>query len=146
MKTENIMVEITPEQKWYVIRTKPRWERKVAAQIEKKEIEITYYETQARMEVERKSIENTNLKIETLRNAYKLATEIKDPVFTESLVGVIKEQLKTVVGISELPLGSFEPGTLERSILEKRILPPAAEIAGGDDPDFQVSASTEQPL
>jgi transcription antitermination factor NusG len=40
MGTENIITEITREQKWFVIRTKPRWERKVANQIEKKEIEV----------------------------------------------------------------------------------------------------------
>jgi hypothetical protein len=113
---------------------------------EKKEINTIYHETQVRQEVEKRSLENINLKIETLRNAYKLATEIKDPTLLDPLVGEIKEQLKAIVGVPELPPGAFEPGTLERSILEKRILPPAAELAGGDDPDYQISASTEQSL
>jgi transcription antitermination factor NusG len=36
----NSMDETTFERKWYVVRTKPRWEKKVASQIFQKEIEI----------------------------------------------------------------------------------------------------------
>jgi len=109
----------------------------------RKEIEIKQYEIQITQENARRSIENTNLMIETMRNAFKLINEIQDKGITGPFVEEIKQQLAGFLDLPHLPSGAFAPGTLERSILEKRILPPAAELIGGDDPGFQINPILE---
>ncbi len=96
------------------------------------------------LENQRLSLENANLQVEVLRNALSLTSEaqtrqIKDDVIQK----LIRQPLKQALQVDRLPSNLFEENSIERGILEKRVLPAAAEIMDGDDPTYQVRVSSK---
>jgi hypothetical protein len=116
--------------------------RKYLAEVKKLEIE----NERAALENRKLAIENSNLTIDLLRNAFNLGKETQDQTFGQSFIEEVKGLLRNILGVKQLPQDVFESDSPELAILKKRVLPAGAELVGGDDPDFNVGASTEGQL
>lgn len=97
-----------------------------------------------RAETEQLELENVNLRIEAARNAIRLRREADEEgigreVITELLAG----PMQTALGVSKLPEGLFEEGSLEEGIVDQRLLPAGTDLLAGDDLDFDVQVDEE---
>ena len=99
----------------------------------------------SKAETRKVELENVNLAIEAMRNAVKLKHEAAEEGLSQEVIGAIVEPALHVLGISEMPHPLFSPTSLERGILNERLLPAAAELVAGDDPDFEVGVETNKP-
>ena len=87
-----------------------------------------------------------SLLIEVLRNALNLRAEARTQgVKDNAIQALLDEPLKNALQVSELPANLFGDNSLERGILEERILPAAIELTNGDDPSYEVSAVLPEP-
>ncbi len=87
-------------------------------------------------------LQNANLEIEHMRNALKLKREADDTGLSREVGDALVKRALHVIGVSEVPESLFGPTSLEAGILKERLLPPAAELIAGDDPDFEVEVET----
>lgn len=79
-----------------------------------------------------------SLDIEIARNALFLKNVDLGPRLSGDLVESLRNPLCDALGIEKLPEELFGPESLETGILLRRILPAAAELIAGDDPDFNL--------
>ena len=104
-----------------------------------------YQKRRFKAETTKVELENANLGLELMRNAVKLKHEAAEAGLSQEFVGAIVEPALHVLGISEMPHSLFGPTSLERGILNERLLPAAAELVAGDDPDFEIEVETNKP-
>ncbi len=97
-----------------------------------------------RQEDRKRELENANLEIEVVRNAVNLRREILEQGLSEEVASEMMAPMRRVLGIKELPADSFSPESLERGILNDRLLPAATELVAGDDPDIDIEVETEE--
>lgn len=96
-----------------------------------------------RAEVTQTELGNRNLVIENYRNAINLHKEINEADFPREIKQELAKPITSLLGLSQLPEGAFEEGSIEESILNERVIPAAAELVAGDDLDFEVDVSIE---
>jgi hypothetical protein len=91
-----------------------------------------------RSETETVDLQNANLRIEIARKAINLRKQAREeglpPGITEELIA----PSLAAIGITRAPAGLFEPSSLEAGIAKQRLLPAAAELLAGDDPDLEL--------
>ena len=88
---------------------------------------------------QKQQIENEMLKIEAMRNAIRLRKEAIDTGIPKEMAGVyLLVCFLKALNIRELPSTIFEPDSPELGIITGRLLPAAAELGAGDDPDFKI--------
>ncbi len=116
--------------------------RKYLAEVKKLEIE----NERAALDNKKLALENSNLTIDFLRNAINLTKDIQDQTLVQSLIGGVKGILRDIFKVRQLPLEAFETNSPELAILTKRVIPAGAELVGGDDPDFDITVTTEGSL
>ena len=90
-------------------------------------------------------LQNANLEIEHMRNALKLKREAEETGLSREVADALVNRALDVIGVSEAPKSLFGSTSLEAGILKERLLPPAAELIAGDDPDFEVKVETTKP-
>lgn len=95
-------------------------------------------------ETRKLELENKSLEIEILRKAISLRQEAPELDLTNAILDELMPSMKSVYNVDQLPLGSFSESSLERAILEERIIPAAAELVAGDDPDYEIEVSREE--
>jgi hypothetical protein len=96
------------------------------------------------LENQKQELENKNFSLEILRNALNLKREIDDEAFLDGVINSLSKTLMKTLGVRNFPPGIFGEESPERGILRNRVIPPAAELIGGDDPDFTVKATTDE--
>jgi len=93
---------------------------------------------------EKAELENANLRLEVARNAVNLGKQAREEgLALEVVESLVLPSLRTL-GIDTLPEGLFDPQSIEAGIVAQRLLPAAAELVAGDDPDLKVEV-TEVP-
>lgn len=97
-----------------------------------------------RAKVKSLELANSLREIETLRNAYTLARDIEKSPLASGLALDLRDLTTELLPGAKIPRNLFAPGTPERAILDRRILPAALEINAGDDPGFNAKTSTEE--
>jgi len=88
-------------------------------------------------------LENQNLEIELLRNVINLRKEMPGVDFIDAIVDNITDKIKKIFKVDKLPADFFGEESLEKSILQKRIIPSAIELAAGDDTDVEIISSKQ---
>lgn len=83
--------------------------------------------------------ENANLEIEVMRNALKLKKEAAETGLSAEVIGELITPALEVIGERKMPSKLLSPASLEAGIVRERLLPAAAELIAGDDPEFDVS-------
>jgi hypothetical protein len=146
-KLLNVLKFFTAGKREYLaeIRKKELENDSLELDVRQKAIDVYHHNRQSEQNIEKNEVDIFNAKIDLLRNAYKLKNEALESVVTESLIADVQTSLKAILGVNQLPPGSFEQDTPERSILEKRVIPAGAELSGGDDPDFNINTSSIKP-
>ncbi len=84
-------------------------------------------------------LNNDMREIEIARKAIK--HEKASEYITKQLLDEIIPSIKKALNTDSLPSTLFEPGSLENGMLNERLLPAAAELAAGDDPDIVVKVN-----
>lgn len=86
-----------------------------------------------------KEIDNSLREIEALRNAVRLRKEAIDSGIAENIAdSLFYSTIMKALNVSQLPSPLFERNSLESGILTDRLLPAAAELKAGDDPDIEI--------
>jgi hypothetical protein len=91
----------------------------------------------------RREIETTNFKTDALRNVIKLRKEAIESGIPKQVADSLLPWAMKALNIEQLPSPVFEPGSLEYGILKERLLPAAAELVAGDDPDIEVEVKED---
>ena len=91
-----------------------------------------------RQETRKLELENANLEIETVRNAINLRRDAKEAGLPDEVIPSLLEPVRKALALKELPQALFEPRSPERAILSERLLPAAADLVAGDDPDVHI--------
>ncbi len=86
----------------------------------------------------RQKLEHEMLKIEAMRNAIRLRKEAIDTGIPKEMADYLLVSFLKALNIRELPSTIFEPDSPELGIIKGRLLPAAAELGAGDDPDFKI--------
>jgi hypothetical protein len=82
-----------------------------------------------------------NYGIEVARNALNLHREAVQDGISDDAIPAILPVLNSIYHVKELPKGLFKAGSLERGILTQSVIPAAAELVAGDDPEFEIETS-----
>lgn len=95
-------------------------------------------------ETRKMELENASLEIEHIRNALKMMSEAAESGLSQEVIEALIGPALKVLGVSAVPHPLFGPKSLETGILNERLLPAAAELVAGDDPDFEVRVETDK--
>lgn len=85
-----------------------------------------------------KKLENTMREIELIRNAIRAGREVISLGIAQQVADSLIVSVMNTLNIKQLPYPLFEPGSLERGIVTDRLLPAAAELVAGDDPEIEI--------
>jgi hypothetical protein len=88
-------------------------------------------------EVEGQELNNSKLKIELMRNVINLGKEVQESHLTPEIASALKKLIPALLNQKSLH-EFFAPDSPEMGILQERILPIAAEIVAGDDPEYKL--------
>lgn len=83
-------------------------------------------------------LENIMREIEIMRNAIRAGKEAIESGISQQMVDSLVMSIMRGLNIEQPAPPLFEPGSLEKGILAERLLPAAAELIAGDDPDIEV--------
>ena len=103
-----------------------------------------YHAENDRIEIENQKakLEKVNLELEIMGKAVHLAKEMQVAGISDDVSSrLIEGPLREVLHLERLPARLFEKDSVERGILEARILPAAAELVSGDDPNFEIAVT-----
>jgi hypothetical protein len=89
-------------------------------------------------ELKEKKLENIMREIEVIRNAIRAGREVIALGISQQVADSLIVSVMNTLNIKQLPSPLFEPGSLERGILTDRLLPAAAELVAGDDPEIEI--------
>lgn len=87
------------------------------------------------------------IQIEFARKAIKSKKAAKLEIIKQ-LLDALPGWVKGVLNIDDLPSTLFKPGSLENQMFTEQLLPVAADLIGGDDPDIEVEVkenSSDEP-
>ncbi|MGP8051335.1 MAG: PilZ domain-containing protein [Desulfobaccales bacterium] len=87
---------------------------------------------------DKQKLEHEMVKIEAMRNAIRLRKEAIDTGIPKEMADYLLVSFLKALNIRELPSTIFEPDSPELGIIKGRLLPAAAELGAGDDPDFKI--------
>jgi hypothetical protein len=108
-----------------------------------KAIDLYVYKDKKAQESESRQLDLDIKRIETIRSAVKTLEEVNQSNLPEYIVNEVETAILDVIKEDKLPEGIFDHGNVPRGILEKRVLPPLAELVAGDDPGFNIETSTQ---
>ena len=97
-----------------------------------------------KLQNEEKKLEVAARRIEVSRRAIELHREMDRAGVEEKVVKAIMSPIQKALGMEGLPADLFEKGTLERSIVEERLLPAVLDIVAGDDLSYDLSVELEE--
>lgn len=89
-------------------------------------------------ELKEKKLGNTMREIEVIRNAIRAGREVIALGISQQVADSLIVSIMNTLNIKQLPYPLFEPDSLERGILADRLLPAAAELVAGDDPEIEI--------
>jgi hypothetical protein len=101
-----------------------------------------------RIEKDRLKEENRNMKLDNDMREFQIEFARKtlksrkagDSEITKQLLAALPSWVKTVLHIDDLPPALFKPQNLESRMAKEQLLPVAADLIGGDDPEIKVEA------
>jgi hypothetical protein len=89
-------------------------------------------------DLKEKKLENTMREIEVMRNAIRAGREVIALGVSQQVADSLITSVMNTLNIKQLSSPLFEPGSLERGIITDRLLPAAAELVAGDDPEIEI--------
>lgn len=81
------------------------------------------------------------LEFELRRNAINPKKESEEPDVPSDISEPLKEELKDIYKIKQLPSDLFAPGSYENGILKNQVVSQAEELIAGDDPEIEVTVT-----
>lgn len=87
----------------------------------------------------KRDLENANLQIEVARNAVKLGTEARSAGVPPEVTRALLSSCMHTLGVARLPDDLFSTNSLESGIVREQLLPAAAELKAGDNPDIEIA-------
>lgn len=114
-------------------------ERLRNAGVRSSEAEADIKEAEARKAVAEADDAELNLLMKQLAFANQLTPEYK-----EQLVNIVHEHFISRLGAKALPSNFLKPGTPERAIFERKVLPRGMELMNPDDPEFRYTVYEDE--
>lgn len=91
----------------------------------------------------RKALDNQDRTIEVARNALSLGKQAKAAGIDDgTIMQLLGGPLKAALGLEQLPNNLFADNSLERGILQERMIPAAVELMNPDDPNYEIEVGT----
>ena len=94
------------------------------------------------LERRKRDLENTMLQMAAIREAVNLGADLREAGLSQEDATRAMAPILHKLGIDNLPVGAFNPNSLESGIVREQLLPAAAELNAGYNPHIQVEVET----